>query len=155
MVRPREVLRVLVLSVIATGETHGYEIRSRIAQLTGGHVKLSPGMLYPLLLILRREGLIEVSKEYEEGRKKKVYRLTPKGREYLVSRLATIVKTLRCIADFLEKVYETLEKRGDAEMVYKDILLHEKEMLIDLKRKIERRIETIDQLVGEGKASRT
>jgi len=142
-------LRVLVLSVIATGETHGYGIRSKVAQLTGGRVRLSPGMLYPLLFILRREGLIEVSKKYEEGRRKKVYRLTPKGREYLASRLAAVIETLRCIADFLENVHEALGRRGDPETVYRDVLLREREMLLDLKRGIERRIEAIDRLVGE------
>jgi len=148
MKSPREIIRVLVLSVIASGETHGYEIRNRLAQLTEGRVKLSPGTLYPLLFILRREGLIEVSKVVEEGRKKKIYKLTPKGREYLLSRLSVTIKTLRCVADFLEKVLKSLEESEKPE-AYRDILLHEKEALLNLKKRIERRIEAIDRLIEE------
>ena len=148
MVKPREMLRILVLSVIATGEAHGYEVRNRISQLTEEQVKLSPGILYPLLLILRREGLIEVVKEYKEGRRKKVYRLTLKGREYLTPRLPIVVRTLRRVADFLERVHELLEEGESAEAAYREILLHEREMLLDLKKRIERRIEAIDQLVS-------
>ncbi|RLF21932.1 MAG: PadR family transcriptional regulator [Thermoprotei archaeon] len=107
--RRGEILRILVLAVLAKGEAHGYEIRSRLSQMSQGYIKLSPGTLYPLLFILCREGLIEVSKVREKGRKKKVYRLTPKGREYLASRLNTIIEVMKSATSFLEDVARLLE----------------------------------------------
>jgi len=106
-----EALRILVLSVIASGETHGYEIRNKITQLTCGAMKISPGTLYPLLFIMKKQGLIEVTKEETQGRKRKVYHITPKGKKYLLTKLPTTIKYLKETANYLEKIQQTIEKQ--------------------------------------------
>src|SRR3974377_2128335 len=50
--------RPIVLSIIAGGESYGYEIIQKVRELSGGHIEWSDGMLYPVLHRLEREGLI-------------------------------------------------------------------------------------------------
>ncbi len=104
----RETLVVIILSVMAQGETHGYDIIRTVERITYGNVKLSPGTLYPLLFIMRREGLIKVVKVDEAGRKKKVYCLTPKGKEYLAKHIHPVIKRLKLLVNFLEDVSNIL-----------------------------------------------
>ncbi len=74
----------MVLSIIARGETYGYEIIQQVRELSGGAMEWSDGMLYPVLHRLDREGLIASQwKESETGRERKYYSLTSKGRKTL------------------------------------------------------------------------
>ena len=62
----------LVLSVLADGESYGYEIIQRIRELSGGSIEWSEGMLYPVLHRLERDGLIRSEwKRAETGRERK------------------------------------------------------------------------------------
>jgi len=71
----------LVLSVLAEGESYGYEIIQKVRELSGGHIEWSDGMLYPVLHRLERDGLIESEwKEADSGRERKYYSLSSKGR---------------------------------------------------------------------------
>ena len=74
----------LVLSILAEGESYGYALQRRIAQLSDGRLEWSDGMLYPLLHRLERIGQIESSwKTSPTGRPRKVYRLRSAGVEAL------------------------------------------------------------------------
>ena len=76
--------RPMVLSVLAGGESYGYEIIKKVRELSGGNVEWSDGMLYPVLHRLEREGLIESEwKESKTGRERKYYSLSSGGREAL------------------------------------------------------------------------
>ena len=74
----------LVLAILAEGESYGYAIIKRVAELSGGHLNWTDGMLYPVLHRLERNGLI-ASKwgSSESGRRRKYYRLTRDGRREL------------------------------------------------------------------------
>lgn len=74
----------LVLGILAEGETYGYDIIRRVRDLSSGEMEWTDGLLYPLLH--RLEGLGHIEGTWgaaENGRKRKYYRLTPKGRESL------------------------------------------------------------------------
>ncbi len=76
--------RPMVLSILAGGESYGYEILKQVKLLSGGEVEWSDGMLYPVLHRLERDGLIAGRWELtEEGRRRKYYRLTPGGKSQL------------------------------------------------------------------------
>jgi DNA-binding PadR family transcriptional regulator len=88
---------VLVLSVLADGPLYGYAITKRVAGLSDGQIRLTPGVLYPLLHQLEEEGLLvaswdEVQSEDNDGsksgRRRKWYRLSAKGRKRLAQRAA-------------------------------------------------------------------
>jgi DNA-binding PadR family transcriptional regulator len=74
----------LILSILANGETYGYAIVKRVGELSGGTLRWTEGMLYPLLHRLERHGLIDGRwGEAENGRKRKYYRITKSGRAHL------------------------------------------------------------------------
>jgi len=51
----RGTAELAILSVLQTGELHGYEIARRIEQQTGGKLKFTLASLYPLLYRMERE----------------------------------------------------------------------------------------------------
>ena len=74
----------LVLGILAEGELYGYAILKRVAELSGGRMEWTDGMLYPLLHRLERQGQIEGTwGSSESGRKRRYYRLTADGRSAL------------------------------------------------------------------------
>lgn len=90
----------LLLSILAGGESYGYEIIQRVRELSGGHIEWSDGMLYPVLHRLERDGLIESEwKEADTGRERKYYCLSSDGR-----------KALKAERDQWLKVHNTLCK---------------------------------------------
>ena len=76
--------RPLVLSILRSGESYGYEILQRIKILSQNQVAWTDGMLYPVLHRLEKNGLIKARwSESDAGRRRKYYRLTAKGRKVL------------------------------------------------------------------------
>ena len=74
----------LVLGILAESESYGYAILKRVAELSGGQLQWTDGMLYPLLHRLERLGHVEASwGASETGRRRKYYRITDQGREAL------------------------------------------------------------------------
>jgi PadR family transcriptional regulator PadR len=76
----------LVLAILAEGDTYGYAILKRVADLSGGQLQWTDGMLYPVLHRLERQGLVAARwGTAENGRKRKYYRITRDGRAQLVA----------------------------------------------------------------------
>lgn len=75
-------LKPFILSILAEGESYGYEIIQRVHTLTDGEIHWTTGTLYPLLHNLENKGLLaSFAREAGggPGPKRKYYRLTPKG----------------------------------------------------------------------------
>ena len=78
--------RPMVLSILAGGESYGYEILKQVKLLSDGELQWSDGMLYPVLHRLERDGLIAGRWQLTEaGRRRKYYRLTSRGKSQLAS----------------------------------------------------------------------
>ncbi|MDE2879118.1 helix-turn-helix transcriptional regulator [Candidatus Palauibacter soopunensis] len=76
--------RPMVLSILAGGESYGYQMLKQVKVLSGGSVDWSDGMLYPVLHRLERDGLIAGRWQLTDaGRRRKYYRLTGRGRRQL------------------------------------------------------------------------
>ena len=74
----------LLLSILAEGESYGYEIIQKVRDISGGKIEWSDGMLYPVLHRMERDGLIESEwKEADSGRQRKYYYLSSNGRNVL------------------------------------------------------------------------
>ena len=74
----------LVLAILADGDSYGYAILKRVRELSGGQMKWTDGMLYPVLHRLERLEYIEARWEVPEGgRRRKYYRITKRGRAQL------------------------------------------------------------------------
>jgi PadR family transcriptional regulator PadR len=85
----RNFLDILVLRLIQTEPMWGYKIIQKTRRLFG--VKLRHGALYPLLNSLEAEGYARSKKITKEGRVRKVYKITPKGKQ-LVDAYYTFLK---------------------------------------------------------------
>ena len=76
----------LVLAILTEGESYGYAIIRRVAELSGGHLQWTDGMLYPVLHRLERQGHVAAKwAESENGRKRRYYRITREGRAQLAA----------------------------------------------------------------------
>ena len=76
----------LVLAILAEGESYGYAIIKRVAELSGGRLQWTDGMLYPVLHRLERQGHVAAKwAAAETGRKRKYYRITREGRAQLAA----------------------------------------------------------------------
>ncbi len=74
----------LVLSILAEGENYGYAVLQRVSELSGGKLRWTDGMLYPVLHRLERLGQIKGRwGTADTGRRRKYYRITERGRRQL------------------------------------------------------------------------
>ncbi len=84
----RELMRgagpVAVLKLLERQEMYGYELVEQIAKQTRGVLDMGQSTLYPMLYNLEAQGLIKgVWRESEQGRERKYYQLTSKGKTRL------------------------------------------------------------------------
>ena len=77
----------LILAVLASlrREQYGYSLRVALGEVG---VEMEESTLYPLLRRLESQGLLDSEWREEERRKKRFYRLSPRG-EAMLKRLAT------------------------------------------------------------------
>lgn len=75
-------LDLLLLSVIADSPGHGYAIAESLRALSQSHIDLPEGTLYPALHRLEAAGLISGRWLQPNGRRRRVYQLTAKGRQF-------------------------------------------------------------------------
>ena len=74
----------ILLSILLSGESYGYEIIQKVKDLSGGGMDWADGMLYPVLHRLEKDGLIRSRwRVSEEVRMRKYYVLTALGRKEL------------------------------------------------------------------------
>jgi len=73
-------LDLVILAVLWNDRLYGLEILRRLEQLAS--LDLAEGTLYPILMRLKHEGLLESTwVEAETGHPRKYYKLTPAGRK--------------------------------------------------------------------------
>ena len=89
----------IVLAILAEGDSYGYAILKRVRELSGGELEWTDGMLYPVLSPLERHDQVAARWEVaESGRRRKYYRITPRGRAQLAEerrQWQTVDATLR------------------------------------------------------------
>lgn len=73
----------LILAVVAAGPAHGYAIIEELKLRSRGAFALPEGTIYPALHRLERAGLLASGWSDASGRKRRVYKLTARGRRRL------------------------------------------------------------------------
>jgi len=76
-------LPTLILQNLSRGPNHGYRIAQEIKQSSKGVLDFKEGTLYPALHGLEAKKLITSSVREENGRERRHYKLTEKGRKAL------------------------------------------------------------------------
>lgn len=72
-------LDLLVLSVLADGPQHGYAVIEALRERSEQVFDLPEGTVYPALHRLEQAGLLTSEWSVVGGRRRRTYRLTPKG----------------------------------------------------------------------------
>ena len=98
-------MRYPFLALLANGPAHGYELRQGLEQRFGDVLpRLNAGQVYTTLQRLERDGLVAGRDVPEDGRQKRVYELTPSGREALEEWVATPSAATRLRDEFFLKL---------------------------------------------------
>ncbi|MEE9129238.1 MAG: PadR family transcriptional regulator [Phycisphaerales bacterium] len=100
---------LVVLSVLADGPRYGYAITKQVAAQSSDSIRLTPGVLYPLLHQMERQGLVNAewdtvkseTGDSKRGRQRKWYKLSAKGRRRLKQRVAAHRAYQQLIESFL------------------------------------------------------
>ena len=79
-------LDALVLATFADGPAHGYAVIEELRSRSEGAFDLAEGTVYPVLHRLEADGLLASSWSTAAGRRRRVYRLTRRGRAVLAQR---------------------------------------------------------------------
>ncbi len=91
----------LILSILTHSRSYGYQIIKNVELLSGGELEWAEAMLYPVLQRLERDELVSSSWEIaENGRKRKYYTITKKGRialEHEKIQWGTVYSTLKIL----------------------------------------------------------
>jgi DNA-binding PadR family transcriptional regulator len=108
MAQPKKIEKYLPLSestcyiMLALAEpAHGYAIMQKVEAMSQSTVKLGPGTLYGVLSTLEKEELIYKEKEEE---RRKVYALTPAGRQVLAAQIERLEIMARCGLNVLKRL---------------------------------------------------
>jgi len=76
-------LDFLLLAIVAVEPAHGYRIIEELKRRSAGAFDLPEGTVYPALHRLEQSGLLASSWASGSGRRRRVYRLTARGRRAL------------------------------------------------------------------------
>ena len=99
-------LQLCVLSLLARGDTYGFELVGAIS----AHVKISEGTIYPLLKRIKDEGYVTTYlQESQEGPPRKYYQITGLGR----INLQTLQEEWHSLVAGINTILEATEQRGN------------------------------------------
>lgn len=101
----RGILDACVLAVLERGESYGYQLVKDISEF----IEITESTLYPILKRLEQTQMLEVFSQEHNGRLRKYYRITDKGREKITDLLnewSEIVKIYQFIVKEREEGHE-------------------------------------------------
>lgn len=78
-------LDMLLLAAVSREPAHGYLVLERLREMSAGAFDLSEGTIYPALHRLEAAGLLRSDEVVVSGRRRRVYRLTGRGRRALAA----------------------------------------------------------------------
>ena len=79
-------LDLLLLAALRAEPAHGYRVVELLRERSEGLFELGEGTVYPALYRLERSGLLVSAWDSASGRKRRIYRLTPRGEKMLTTK---------------------------------------------------------------------
>lgn len=96
-------LQTIVLKVLKDhGKMYGYEITTRVKELSEGRILITEGALYPTLHKLELEGLVKIEIVAIGKRVRKYYILTASGRSLAKDRVAEFMDFINTMGSVLQ-----------------------------------------------------
>lgn len=91
-------LNAIILKLLDdNGRMYGYEMTKAVKELTKGEMNITEAALYPALHKLVEEGVLSTSSEKVDGRMRKYYSLTKKGKKESTERVEALQSALNAI----------------------------------------------------------
>lgn len=91
--------KFFVLSVLHRKPMHGYEVVQAVEKSTNGCCSPSEGTVYPVLNEFEAGGYLASTNEVVQGRSRKVYALTEKGRDAFQVAVDAWLEATDCIVE--------------------------------------------------------
>ncbi|MCL2638485.1 MAG: PadR family transcriptional regulator [Oscillospiraceae bacterium] len=99
----RGYIDLMILCVLCTGESYGYEIGKSIREITEGEYIIKETTLYSAFARMEKAGLIEsFPGSVTHGKPRTYYRITERGREFREEKREEWAFTKKIISKFIE-----------------------------------------------------
>jgi DNA-binding PadR family transcriptional regulator len=95
-------LDLLLLAALRGEPRHGYAVMEHVRSASGGRFDYPEGTVYPALHRLEADGMLTSRWSEVDGRRRRVYELTPKGTRALDSRREDWERFSRSVTAVLE-----------------------------------------------------
>lgn len=89
--------KFFVLCVLHRQPMHGYEVMQAVARTTNGCCSPTEGTVYPVLNEFEAGGYLSSTREVVQGRERRIYALTDKGREAFRVAVDSWLEVTECI----------------------------------------------------------
>jgi DNA-binding PadR family transcriptional regulator len=107
-VKSKTVLPVLVLHLLEKRPDHGLAIMQRIEAACGGLLAVNTNTVYPLLRRLEERGFVTGRWDHPTKRARRLYSITPAGRERLARIKANMLPYLDMLSDSVARLRREL-----------------------------------------------
>lgn len=107
-VKSKSVFPVLVLHFLAAGPDHGYGLLQRIETVCSDLLAVNTNTIYPLLRRLEERGFISGEWDHPTKRSRRLYAITPAGRERLARIKSNMLPYLELIAASIDRLRSEL-----------------------------------------------
>ena len=105
--------KFFILCVLHERPMHGYDVAKAVERTTNGCCSPTEGTIYPALHEFEEGGYVNVETDVVSGRERKVYTLTPKGRQAFKVAVEAWMDVTRCLIDS-PRVAGSARRRADA-----------------------------------------
>jgi len=106
--KSKTIFPALVLHLLERGPDHGFGLMQRIEAVCSDLVAVNTNTIYPLLRRLEERGFIIGEWEHPTKRSRRMYAITPAGRERLARIKANMLPYLETIAASIERLRSEL-----------------------------------------------
>lgn len=107
-VKSKTILPVLILHLLEERPDHGLALMQRIETLCGGLLAVNTNTVYPLLRRLEERGFLTGEWEHPTKRSRRLYRITPAGRDRLARIKSNMLPYLKMLAESVERLRREL-----------------------------------------------
>ena len=107
-IKSKTVFPVLVLHLLASAPEHGFGLMQRIAAVCSGVLAVNTNTMYPLLRRLEERGFIVGEWDRPSKRARRMYSITPAGRERLERIKTNMLPYLDALAASVERLRSEL-----------------------------------------------
>lgn len=118
-VKSKTVLPVLVLHLLEERPDHGLALMQRIEAMCGGLLAVNTNTVYPLLRRLEERGFVTGQWEHPTKRSRRLYHITPAGRERLTRIKANMLPYLQMLSDSVERLRRELYEEPNVSRAHK------------------------------------